>query len=213
MRNWPGGKQLASLPELRHLLARYVTTPVVNVLSRTQVTPNSLTITGFLVSAGAAAAIAEGFFMVGGLLVLFAGLFDLLDGPLARTKGQVSQFGAILDSSLDRLSEAAVLLGVLIHFVSADHSWGPPLAYAALAGSFMVSYMRARAEGLGIDCEVGLFTRAERVVVLAVGLIVGEFTTDKAVLVALALLTALGFFTFLQRLVHVRQITRKSPGT
>ena len=192
------------------MLARYFTGPVVKLLSRTQITPNSLTVTGFLVSVGAAAAIAESLLLVGGLLVLFAGLFDLLDGPLARTKEQVTKFGAILDSSLDRLSEAAVLLGVLIYFVSADHSWGPALAFAALIGSFMVSYTRARAEGLGIDCEVGFFTRAERVVVLAAGLIIGQWL-EEAIPVVLALLTALCLLTFIQRLVHVRRLTGKSP--
>ena len=210
MRN-SGGRQLADLAGARHLLAKYLTTPIVSVLSRTRVTPNSLTIVGFLVSAGAAAAIAKGFLLLGGLLVLFAGAFDLLDGPLARKKGQVTRFGAILDSSLDRLSEAVVLLGVLVYFLIGDHNWGPPLAYAALTGSFMVSYMRARAEGLGIACEVGLFTRAERVVVLAVSLIIGQWI-ELAVLVSLGILTALCFITFIQRLVHVRQVTRKSPG-
>jgi len=210
MRSWRGGKRLANLPEARHLLARYVTTPVVKVISRTPATPNSLTITGFLVSAGAAAVTAEGYLIWGGLLVLFAGVFDLLDGPLARTKGQVTRFGAILDSSLDRLSEGAVLLGILVYFVMADHSWGPPLACSALIGSFMVSYTRARSEGLGIDCEVGLFTRAERVVVLAVSLIVGQWW-EKAVLVALALITGLTLLTFVQRLTHVRRSDRKNP--
>lgn len=193
------------------MIARHLAAPVVNMLSRTQVTPNTLTVIGFLISVGAAAAIAEGFLLIGGLVVLFAGLFDLLDGPLARTKGQATRFGAILDSTLDRLSEAAVLLGVLLYFLLGDGStWGPPLAYAALAGSFMVSYLRARAEGLGIDCEVGLFTRAERVVVLSVSLIIGQWI-DMAVLVALGILTALCFFTVIQRLYHARKVMKRDP--
>lgn len=190
-------------------MARSLATPVANLLSRTPVTPNTLTVTGFLISVGAAVAIAKGFLLIGGLVVLFAGVFDLLDGPLARTKGQASRFGAILDSTLDRLSEAAVLLGILLYFLLGNGStWGPPLAYAALTGSFMVSYLRARAEGLGIDCEVGLFTRTERVVLLSVSLIIGQWI-DKAVLVALGLLTALCFFTVIQRLFHARQAMKK----
>jgi CDP-diacylglycerol---glycerol-3-phosphate 3-phosphatidyltransferase len=192
-------------------MARNLATPVANLLSRTPVTPNTLTVTGFLISVGAAVAIAKGFLLVGGLVVLFAGVFDLLDGPLARSKGQASRFGAILDSTLDRLSEAAVLLGVLLYFLLSDGStWGPPLAYAALAASFMVSYLRARAEGLGIACEVGLFTRTERVVVLSVSLIVGQWI-DMAVLVALGLLTALCLFTLFQRLFYARQVMKKDP--
>jgi len=202
---------LTGLSEMRHRLADRLTPPAVRIISRTGVSPNGLTVIGFLVSAGAAAALGWGYFVVGGVLVLLAGAFDMLDGPLARAQGRATTFGAMLDSSLDRLSEAAVLLGVLVYFVYHEGTWEIWLPYVTFVGSVMVSYLRARAEGLGLKCEVGLFTRAERVVVLAVGLIIGQWL-ELAVAVAMSLLAALAFVTVGQRLLHVRQLTRREPG-
>jgi CDP-diacylglycerol--glycerol-3-phosphate 3-phosphatidyltransferase len=196
---------------MRHRLADRLTPPAVRIISRTGLSPNSLTVTGFLVSAAAAAALGTGYFVVGGVLVLLAGAFDMLDGPLARAKGKATTFGAMLDSSLDRLSEAAVLLGVLVYYVRHEGTWEIWLPYVTFVGSVMVSYLRARAEGLGLKCEVGLFTRAERVAVLAVGLIIGQWL-ELAVAVAMSLLAALAFVTVAQRLLHVRQLTSRKPG-
>ncbi len=202
---------MTGLSEMRHRLADRLTPPAVRIISRTGLSPNSLTVIGFLVSAGAAAALGTGYFLVGGVLVLLAGAFDMLDGPLARAKGRATTFGAMLDSSLDRLSEGAVLLGILVYYVYHEGTWEIWLPYVTFVGSVMVSYLRARAEGLGLKCEVGLFTRAERVVVLAVGLVVGQWL-ELAVAVAMSLLAALAFVTVAQRLLHVRQLANRKPG-
>ena len=201
---------MINLSEARHKLAEHITTPIVKMLCKTGVTPNVLTVTGFLVSVAAAAALAKGYFLAGGLLVLFSGVFDLLDGPLARARGQTTQFGAMLDSSLDRLSEAAVFLGLLIHYANQGSTWEILLPYIAFVGSVMVSYIRARSEGLGIKCEVGVFTRAERVIVLAAGLIISHWISH-AVPVTLGILATLAFVTVIQRLFHTQQLKRERP--
>jgi CDP-diacylglycerol--glycerol-3-phosphate 3-phosphatidyltransferase len=163
---------------------------------------------GFLVSVAAGVLIATEYFLAGGLVVLFAGAFDLLDGPVARATGKTTKFGGFLDSTLDRLSEAAVLAGILAYYAFNDGTWESLLAFGCFVGSVMVSYLRARAEGLGVKCEVGIFTRAERVVVMSIGLIVGQWV-DLAIPVMLGLTTILAFFTVAQRLIHVQR-TEKS---
>ena len=200
-------RRLINFSEARHIAAQRSTAPLVKVLLRTGLTPNTLTITGFLVSVAAGVVVAKEYFLLGGCLVLFSGAFDLFDGPLARAKGQSTRFGALLDSTLDRLGEAVVLLGLLIMYLWQSATWEPLLIYITFVGSVLVSYVRARAEGLGIKCEVGMFTRAERVIVLALGLILGHWI-DGAVLIALCILATLASVTVLQRIIHILQWTR-----
>ena len=198
---------MTDLAETRHKLAERFTTPAARILSKTGVTPNMLTVMGFLVSIAAAVLIAKEYFLAGGLVILLAGAFDLLDGPLARATGKTTRFGAFLDSTLDRLSEAAVIAGILAYYAYHEGTWESMLAYATFVGSVMVSYLRARAEGLGVKCEVGIFTRAERVVVMSIGLIVGQWI-DLANPVMLGIITALAFVTVIQRLIHVRRLEK-----
>ena len=198
---------MTDLAETRHKLAERFTTPAARILSKTGVTPNMLTVMGFLVSVAAAVLIAKEYFLAGGLVVLLAGAFDLLDGPLARATGKTTRFGALLDSTLDRLSEAAVIAGILVYYAYHEGTWESLLAYATFVGSVMVSYLRARAEGLGVKCEVGIFTRAERVVVMSIGLIVGQWI-DLAIPIMLGIITALAFFTVIQRLIHVQRLEK-----
>jgi CDP-diacylglycerol--glycerol-3-phosphate 3-phosphatidyltransferase len=202
---------LIDLAQLRHKAAQHSTEPIVNLLCRTRLTPNTLTILGFLGSLVAASLIALEYLFIGGLLVLLSGAFDLFDGALARAKNQTTSFGAFLDSTLDRISEAALLFGLLVLYHLTQPSnpevW---LIYAALVGSILVSYMRARAEGLGIKCEVGVFTRAERVIVLALGLLLSRWI-DISVLIALCIIAALAWVTVIQRFIYVRQQTNKEP--
>lgn len=188
----------------RHRLADRFTAPTAKILSKTGVTPNTLTVMGFLVSVAAGVLIATEYLLVGGLVVLFAGAFDLLDGPVARATGKTTKFGGFLDSTLDRLSEAAVLAGILAYYAFSGGTWESLLAFGCFVGSVMVSYLRARAEGLGIKCEVGIFTRAERVVVMSIGLMFGQWF-DLAIPIMLGIITALAFFTVLQRLLHVQR--------
>jgi len=189
---------------MRHKLAERFTTPVAKALSKTGVTPNTLTVAGFLVSIAAAVLVAKEYFLAGGVVVLLAGAFDLLDGPLARATAKATRFGAFLDSTLDRLSEAAVIAGILAYYAYHGCTWESMLAYATFTGSVMVSYLRARAEGLGVKCEVGIFTRAERVIVMSIGLMIGQWI-DMAIPVMLGIITALAFVTVIQRLVHVQR--------
>lgn len=195
-----------NLSEVRHTAAEYSTARVVGVLYKTKVTPNILTLIGLAVSVVAGAVIGLDYLLFGGALVLVSGIFDLLDGPLARATGRTSKFGAVLDSTCDRLGEAAVLFGLLVLYLDQHSFWEPIFIYTTLATSVLVSYVRARAEGLGLKCEVGIFTRAERIIVLALGLIVGQWI-DKAVLVSLCVLTAFALVTVIQRLVHIRALT------
>ncbi len=183
------------------MLTDYVENPVVRLLRRLGLNPNLVTMIGLLISVAGAYFIAVGEWWIGGLVVLFAGIFDLFDGALARATGSVSRFGALLDSTVDRVSEAVVLLGLLVYYLSGNDDVGSILVYAAIIGSIMVSYLRARSEGLGIDCKVGVMTRPERVAAVGIGLIVGHWAPWVMLIVlgAIALLTA---FTAVHRLVH-----------
>jgi len=193
---------LTKLPELRKALAYKLSQPVVRLLARTPITPNFLSWFGFMVTIGAAILIAIGHIFAAGFVVLLAGFFDILDGALARSTEQITLFGGILDSTLDRMAEVALLLGILAHYAGEPSVTGVLLAGVALSGSLLVSYIRARAEAAGLECQEGLFTRAERVVVLALGLLLNQ------IILVLAIIALLSFITAGQRLVHAWQQTR-----
>lgn len=200
---------MVKLSEIRKTLAYHFTEPVVRLLSKTAITPSAITWFGFLLTVGAAALIITGYLLVAGIVVLIAGFFDILDGALARRTNQVTRFGAVLDSTLDRLSEAAVLLGILVFYAREPSITGIILVGATLIGSLLVSYIRARAEALGLECREGLFTRTERVIVLASGLLLSQIN-DAILFVALAIIAVLSFFTAGQRLVSVWRQTKNS---
>lgn len=187
-----------NLAELRANLALRITNPVIGILGKSGIKPDALTFTGLAINIGAAYVIATGHFPLGGILILVAGLFDLLDGALARFAQKTTKFGAILDSMVDRISEAAIFCGLLVWYMPGRSEI--VLIFAVLIGSFLVSYIRARAEGLGLECKVGLFTRAERVIVLAVGLLVNQ------VVIALWILAVFVYITVVQRLVYLRRV-------
>jgi len=197
---------MANLVEIRGTIASYITNRIVGILSKSRLKPNTLTFIELAISIGAAYAIAIGYFLLGGVLVLVSGLFDLLDGALARFTKQSTKFGAILDSTIDRLSEAAIFCGLLVWYMPKVATLEIVLIFAALIGSFLVSYIRARAEGLGLECRVGLFTRAERVIVLAVGLLVNQ------VFIALWVLVVFVYITVAQRLLYLRKQAKVRGG-
>jgi CDP-diacylglycerol--glycerol-3-phosphate 3-phosphatidyltransferase len=170
-------------------------------LAKTSITPNTITWLGFVLAAGAATLIAMGYLWVAGILVIIAGFLDLLDGALARYTNRVSHFGAVLDSTLDRLSEAALLLGILVLYAVEQSFIGILLVGVVLFSSILVSYIRARAEGAGLECQVGLFTRTERILVLVLGLLLGQI--EYALMIALGIIAVFSLFTVTQRLVHV----------
>ena len=187
--------------EARRALSNYVETPVALLMGRMGLTPNLVTIIGLLIAGVAAYLIGVGLWWAGGLVALFAGIFDMFDGALARNTGRASDFGALLDSTIDRVSEAVVLLGVLAYYLASDNDWGAMLVYAALVGSIMVSYMRARSEGLGIECKVGVMQRPERVALTGLGLIVAHWI-PVVMLIVLGVIAALTTVTAIHRLVH-----------
>lgn len=171
------------------------------LLARTGVSPNTLTLVGLLLNVLVAAVLASGHPLAGGVLVLFANAFDMLDGALARITGKTSRFGAFLDSTVDRYEEALVYLGIGIWLF--ERGDGPLLlaGYLAIIGSILVSYARARAESLGVGGEVGWLPRPERIVLLAVALIFHTYLLAP-VLWVLAVLTNV---TAVQRILHVRR--------
>jgi CDP-diacylglycerol--glycerol-3-phosphate 3-phosphatidyltransferase len=195
-----------NLIDIRRNLAYRITTPIVIILSKSRITPNALTFINMALNIVAAYVIATGHFLLGGVLVLVSGLFDLLDGALARFTKQTTKFGAILDSTVDRISEAAILCGLLIWYLARGGRLEIVLIFAVLIGSFLVSYIRARAEGLGWQCQVGLFTRAERVIVLAIGLLINQ------IFIALCVVVVFVFITVVQRLVYLRKQEKIKGG-
>ncbi|MBI3979038.1 MAG: CDP-alcohol phosphatidyltransferase family protein [Chloroflexi bacterium] len=188
------------------LPAQRLFAPLVGALGRAGISPNALTVVGFGLNVGVGAVIAGGMLTLGGALVLVAGLFDMLDGALARSLGRTTRFGAFLDSTLDRAAEAAVLFGILLAYAGRAGAVEVPLAFLALTGSLLVSYARARAEGLGLHGEVGWLPRPERIILLAAGLLLG------LVAPALAIITALTAVTVVQRILYVRRQTAADEG-
>jgi CDP-diacylglycerol---glycerol-3-phosphate 3-phosphatidyltransferase len=189
-----------TLTRLRGSLGHSLTRPMVPLLVRLGLKPNALTLMGLGLSLVVAAVVALDWFLLGGILLLLAGLFDLLDGAVARATKQVTLFGGLMDSVVDRLSEAALFFGLLVSYAPWENTrlevW---LLFLAMVGSLMVSYVRARSEGLGLECKVGILTRAERIVILSLGLLLNQMV------IALALLALLTFATVVQRLLFVRR--------
>jgi len=186
--------------------AQIVLVPIAAVLDRLGASPNLLTALGFLLTGVVAWTLARGMLQLGGLLLLLVAPFDALDGALARLTGRQSRFGAFLDSTVDRFSEAVVFFGLLVYYIGQGARGEVLLIYTAIVGSLMVSYARARAEGLGLPCKVGLLTRIERVFVMGVGLLLGYPR------LALWVVAVLANFTALQRMAHVWRVSRALDG-
>jgi CDP-diacylglycerol--glycerol-3-phosphate 3-phosphatidyltransferase len=180
-------------------------------LGKLGLTPNALTVLGSILTGGVGLLIAQGWFVAAGLCLWLFSATDTLDGALARATDRVSVFGAFLDSVCDRYAEAAVFFGLIWWYQTTGNTAGVALAYLAIIGSLMVSYARARAEGVGLQAaEVGWFQRPERIISLGVGLIVGQFVPVVllAVLAAFAVLTTV---TVLQRVLHVARSSPQAP--
>ena len=192
-----------------------LTDPLVNWLLSSKVRPNTLTTIGALVVVASAVAFGLGEIRLGGAILLLSGVVDTLDGQVARRGGMVSKFGAFYDSTLDRVGDGATFIGIAAYLVAL-----PNLQYRvftavacmiAVLSSLLVSYARARAEGLGIDCKVGLVQRAERLVVIGVpAVLVGPGPNGIVLQVIVILLSALSTITVVQRFVYVYQVTSGS---
>jgi CDP-diacylglycerol--glycerol-3-phosphate 3-phosphatidyltransferase len=201
---------LPSFTLVPHKVSARFTDPIVSPLASIGVTPNMISAAGFAGNVAAAVLAAGGYFLAAGIVMLAASALDLLDGALARKTGTVTKFGAIFDSVLDRLSEAAVLAGLLYHYTQiGGHTEEIVLVYAAIVGSIMVSYVRARAEGLGLELREGLFTRAERVILLGGALVIGFGLLRWA----LWILAVLSHLTAAQRVYAVWQKTRPDSSS
>lgn len=170
---------------------RWLIDPLVGLLARAGVTPNMLTTAGLLGNASAAVLAGRGDFLPAGLLVFVFSSLDFLDGALARATGRATPFGSVLDAVADRVSEAAVLFGLLVYFSDRGGRTEELLAFSAIVGSMLVSYVRARAEIIGLSLREGLFTRLERVVVMGIGLTIDQVTPALWVLAVMAGLTAI----------------------
>ncbi len=189
----------AMLTEPFEARVRELTQRVVGrALGRSRITPNMLTVIGLLLTLSVTVALATEHLVLGGVLVLVTSVFDMFDGALARATDRNSTFGAFFDSTMDRYSEALIFLGLLLYYqrVPATH-FELSFVYLAIIGSLMVSYTRARAEALGLECKVGILARPERIILLSLGLIVGWLDFTLAILALFTNLTAF------QRIYHV----------
>ena len=195
--------------QFRSAVLQYVEMPGAKFFKAIKFTPNGITILGFLVTVIAAYLVGSGWLLAGGIVFLLGGGFDLLDGALARLTGTVSPFGALLDSVFDRLSEASLFVGLGVFAMRDDMSDGRQVFFItvlllALIFSQGVSYLRARGEGLGVFTKDGLMTRPERVVLLGVGLIIGQI---EWFLLGIAVVSC---FTMFQRMFTIRSILDKT---
>jgi CDP-diacylglycerol--glycerol-3-phosphate 3-phosphatidyltransferase len=172
-------------------------------LGRLPITPNQVTVAGTLLTFVAASLAGFGLLRVAGIVLALSGTFDILDGALARATKRSYPYGAFLDSTFDRYSEGAVYVGVAVYFLGTGDPymrWEVLACMLALAGSFLVSYVRARAQSLGFTCDSGIFARPERVVVTVAGLVIGVWWVLFGVVVLLAVLTNV---TAVQRILEV----------
>ena len=176
---------------------RGVVDSMASVLHRLGFKPNAVTLLGMICMCGIGLILSQGYLVIGGALMAIAASMDALDGGLARLTNNTSKFGAFLDSTTDRWAEAAVYGGLLWLYTGQGAQLEVMLVYAGIIGSLLVSYTRARAEALGVECDVGLFTRFERLAVLGLGLL------SQQMLIALGLLAVLSNFTAIQRILHV----------
>jgi len=186
-----------------------------NRLIESRLTPNAISLTGFALNLAAAALVVERLFFLAGVAFIVGSVMDTLDGRYSRMSGKGTPFGAFLDSTLDRLEEGIVLAAVAAYFASRNNQIAVAAVVVAVLFSLMVSYTRARAEALGVECKVGVATRPVRVVILSAGLIfakgasLGHF---ELLAPAVYVLAGLAIFTTAQRIVHVRSQLRAGAG-
>jgi len=179
-----------------------------NALIESRLTPNMISMTGLVLNVAAAVLITQRLFFLGGVAFIVGSIMDTFDGRYSRMSGKGTPFGAFLDSTLDRIEEGVVLVAVAAYFSSQGMDFAVAACVTAVLGSLMVSYTRARAEALGVECKVGLATRAVRVVILSAGLVFAKGASILGVDLlapAVYVLAVLTVFTVLQRVFHVRK--------
>jgi len=189
----------------------YWADPVARALLALRLRPNHLTVLGLGVSILAALSFARGRSLWGAVLLILAGLFDFFDGSLARLSGQVTPFGAFLDSVIDRYSDLVVLAGILVLFAGSGRPTQVVLALLALIGTVMVSYTKARAQAIGVACEIGLMERPERLIVLIAGGLFNLMTPALWVLAVLVNVTAIQRILYTWRVARQQPVARRQP--
>jgi phosphatidylglycerophosphate synthase len=182
-------------------LGHFLDAPLGSIAKRIPFSPNALTIAGFLITVLAAFVIPQNI-KLGGILILISGIFDMLDGMVARTKGKTSKFGAFLDSVLDRYSDAFLFLSLSYYLAANGNHTGSFLSLGTLVGAFLISYARARAEGLGESCHTGIMERPERIILLIFATLTGW------IIPVLWLMLVFTHITVAQRICHFRKMTR-----
>ncbi len=191
-----------------------LSTAVRNRLIESRLTPNAISLTGLVGNVVAAVLVWQELFLLGGIAFVLGSICDTLDGRYSRMSGKGTPFGAFLDSTLDRIEEGIVLTAVAAYFATQGDELAVAAVVVAVLGSLMVSYTRARAEALGVECKVGIASRAVRVVILSVGLVfaegagIGDF---ELLAPAVYVLAALSLITMLQRIFHVRRELSRAP--
>src|SRR5215208_405063 len=190
--------QKKTFTDYLRLWFKWVLDPLGGFFNRLGLTPNAMTLLGLLGNSVGAYYLAMGNMLTGGILVLLMTPIDALDGTMARLRGESSDFGAFVDSVSDRYSELIIYSGLLYHYLTLGDPLGGMLVFGAAAGSVLVSYVKARAEGLGYGAKVGLLTRVDRYLVLAPSLVFNQLYLGLGIIAVLANITAL------QRVWHVR---------
>jgi CDP-diacylglycerol--glycerol-3-phosphate 3-phosphatidyltransferase len=194
-------------------IGRALLAPVVRLAVRLHLTPNTVTVIGFAVVVVAAGLVGTGSLLAGAAVLVAGSLLDAVDGALARATGGTTAFGSFLDSTLDRAAEAILYGGVAAYYLAgaADPTWPVLLALIAMAASFMVSYTRARAEGIGVTATVGLAPRMERLVLLVAGIVLAGMGLEIGLIGAIGVIAALSVATTIQRIWHVHQLSAAGP--
>jgi CDP-diacylglycerol--glycerol-3-phosphate 3-phosphatidyltransferase len=205
-----GGEDLSALQRRGEMRIRAKT-----ALIESRLTPNAISMTGFMLNLLAAVLVTQRYFFLAGIAFIVGSIMDTLDGRYSRMSGKGTPFGAFLDSTLDRIEEGIVLTAVAAYFSSRGMDFAVGACVLAVLGSLMVSYTRARAEALGVECKVGLATRAVRVVILSIGLVFAKGASILGVDLlapAVYVLAVLTVFTVFQRVFHVRKALSESPA-
>jgi CDP-diacylglycerol--glycerol-3-phosphate 3-phosphatidyltransferase len=192
----------------KHLINGFLTViePITRLLINLKIHPHVVTFAGLGFSILSALSFVQGKFFSAGVMIILAGICDVMDGRLARETNKLSKFGALFDSSIDRYSEVLIFLGLSAYFLMRG-SYMVLVIILAIAGSFMVSYTRARAEGLGIECKVGLMQRQERITFLAAGAILGSLpgTKNFFLILSLWIIAILANITVIQRIIYIKR--------
>ena len=187
--------------------------PLTDFVKSLNVNPNTLTTLGTILTIVGAIFFALSYLRIGGIFIVLGAICDTMDGRIARDGDKKTKFGGLYDSVMDRYSEIIMFFGIAVHFVRNDSHWTSVAIFAAVGGSVMVSYVRARAEGLGFECNIGMMQRPERIAYIAVGAIIGKLPVINELFLILAIwvIAILSNYTAVQRLVYVYKSSKQMP--